>query len=108
MMEELENRLNFKHKHSTPYYPQANGQVEVVSKELKTMVQRIVDTHKYNWHLMLNFTLWAYQTSIKTMTGLTPFPLTFGKEAVIVIECEIPPIRLIVQLLPDTSPMKKH
>jgi transposase InsO family protein len=34
MMEELEAKMGFKHGHSSPYYPQENGQVEVMNKSL--------------------------------------------------------------------------
>jgi transposase InsO family protein len=34
MMEELEAELGFKHGHYSPYYPQENGQVEVMNKSL--------------------------------------------------------------------------
>ena len=35
MMEELSAKLGFCHENSTPYYPQANGQVEAINKVLK-------------------------------------------------------------------------
>jgi hypothetical protein len=47
--------------------------------------------------------LWAYQTSAKTTTGFTPFQLVYGLEVVLPIECEIPSLKLVVELLPDTS-----
>ena len=40
MMEELAAKLAFKHGHSSPYYPQENGQVEAVNKSLKTILQK--------------------------------------------------------------------
>ena len=39
MMVELSAKLGFLHDNSTPYYPQANGQVETINKVLKTMLQ---------------------------------------------------------------------
>jgi transposase InsO family protein len=39
MMSELTTKLGFKKEHFSPYYPQENGQVEVVSKSLKTILQ---------------------------------------------------------------------
>ena len=47
--------------------------------------------------------LWAYQTSVKTATGFTPFQLVYGLEAVLPIECEIPSLRLTIELLPHTT-----
>ena len=38
MMEELESKLRFKQEHSSSYYPQENGQVEVVNKSLKSIL----------------------------------------------------------------------
>ena len=38
MMTNLSVRLGFHHKNLTPYYPQANGQVEAIDKVLKTML----------------------------------------------------------------------
>jgi hypothetical protein len=103
MMSELSTKLGFRHENSSPYYPQANGQVEAINKVLKTMLQRMVGVNKTNWNLQLFSTLWAYQTSIKTTTGFTPFQLVYGLEAVFPIECEIPSLKLVVELLPNTS-----
>ena len=70
---------------------------------LKTTLQRMVGAHKSNWHMQLFSVLWAYQTSTKTATGFTPFQLVYGLEAVLPIECEIPSLRLTVELLPHTT-----
>lgn len=88
-MTEITTQLGLRHDSSTPYYPQANGQVEAVNKVLVTMLQRTVGMHKSNWHLMLFSTLWAYRTSLKDATGFTPFQLVYGLEATLPIECEI-------------------
>ena len=64
-MVELTTQLGLRHDSSSPYYPQANGQVEAVNKVLVTMLQRTVGMHKSNWHLMLFSALWAYRTSVK-------------------------------------------
>ena len=73
MMAELTRMLHLDHEHSSPYYPQANGQVESINRVLKTMLQWMVGTHKSNWHVQLFSALWAYRTSAKTATGFTPF-----------------------------------
>jgi len=48
--------------------------------------------------------LWAYRTSVKDATGFTPFHLVYALEATLPIECEIPSLKLVVELLPNTSP----
>jgi len=108
MMVELTLKLGLRHKNYTPYYLQANGQVEEINKVLVTMLQRMVGVHKTNWHTMLFSTLWAYLTSVKTSTGFTPFQLVYGLEAVLPIKCKIPSLKLAVELLPNTSPEEEH
>jgi hypothetical protein len=103
MMSELTEKLGLRHENSTPYYPQANGQVEAINKVLVTMLRRIIGIHKTSWHTMLFSTLWAYRTSMKSATGFTPFQLVYGIEVVLPIECEIPSLKLVVELLPNTS-----
>jgi hypothetical protein len=51
MMSELTSKLGLRHENSTPYYPQANGQVEATNKVLSTMLHRMVWIHKSNWHM---------------------------------------------------------
>ena len=53
MMSELHVKLGFFHENSSPYYPQANRQVEAINKVLKTMIQRMVGENKTMWHLQL-------------------------------------------------------
>jgi transposase InsO family protein len=108
MMTELTSKLGLRQEHSSPYYPQANGQVEAVNISLKTILQRTINLAKSNWHLMLYSALWAYRMSVKTATGFSPFQLVYGLEAVLPIECQIPSLKLAVQLLPDTSPLEER
>ena len=48
MMAELSAKLGFLHENSTPYYSQANGQVDAINKVLKTMLCLMVGDHKSN------------------------------------------------------------
>ena len=57
---------------------------------------------------MLYLALWAYRTLVRTATGFSPFQLVYGLEAVLPIECQIPSLKLAVQLLPDTSPLEER
>lgn len=95
--------MKFGHEFSSPYYPQENGQVEVVNKTLKTILQRMVGTHKMNWQLQLYSALWSYRTLVKIVTRFTPFQLVYGLEAVILVACEIPSLQLVVELLHETT-----
>ena len=52
---------------------------------------------------MLYLALWAYRTVVKTAMGFSPCQLAHGVESILPIECEIPSLKLAVELLPDTS-----
>jgi len=54
--------------------------------------------------MILFSALWAYRTSVKTSTGFIPFQLVYVLEVVIPIECEISSLKLVVELLPNTTP----
>jgi hypothetical protein len=82
--------------------------VEAVNKSLKTILQQTINSAKSNWCLMLYSTLWAYQMSVKNVTGFSPFQLIYVLEEVFPIECQIPSLKLAVQLLPDTSPLEER
>jgi len=103
MMIELAAKLGLSHDSSSPYYLQANGQVEAINKVLKHMLQRMIGTHKRSWHLIMYSDLWAYRTSVRNTTGFTPFQLVYGLEAILSIQCEISSLKLAIDLLPRTS-----
>jgi hypothetical protein len=67
------------------------------------MIQHMVGENKTLWHLQLFSALWAYRTSVKTATRFTPFQLVYGIEVILPIECEIPSLKLKVELPPHTS-----
>jgi hypothetical protein len=47
--------------------------------------------------------LWAYWTSVKSTTGFTPFQSVYGIGFFLSIECEIPSLKLAIELLPNAS-----
>ena len=108
MMEELASKLEYKQEHSSSYYPQANGQVEAVNKSLKSILQRTITQSKTNWHVMLYPSLWAYRTAVKTATSFSPYQLVHGVESVLLVECEIPSLKLSIEILPDTSALEER
>eukprot|EP00253_Pinus_taeda_P026958 PITA_26958 len=77
-------------------------------KHFRNHMMRTFGMHKSNWHLMLFSALWAYRTSVKDATGFTPFQLVYGLEATLLIECEIPSVKLAVELLPETTPAEER
>ena len=56
---------------------------------------------------MLYPALWAYQTNVKPTTGLSPFHLVHGVEAVTLVDCEIPSLKMPIHVLPDTMDLEE-
>jgi hypothetical protein len=67
------------------------------------MLRQIIGIHKTSWHTMFFSSLWTYRTFIKPATRFTPFQLVYGIEYVLLIECELPSLKLSVETLPNTS-----
>ena len=57
---------------------------------------------------MLFSAMWEYQNSVKDEIRFTPFQLVYGLEATLLIECEIPLLKLAIELLPNTSPEEEN
>ena len=108
MMTELTTMLRFRQEHSSSFYPQANGQVEAVNKILNTILKCTINEARSNWHIMLYPALWAYRTNVKSTTGFSPLQLVHRVEAVTPIECEIPSLRIAINVLPDTTKLEER
>ena len=57
---------------------------------------------------MLYPALWAYRTAVKTATDFSPYQLVQGVESIFPVECEIPSLKLAIEILPDTSPLEER
>jgi len=106
--EEFSSLLKLRHEFMTPYYPQFNGQVEAINKIVKTILQRTIDKNRSNWQNHLYLTLWAYQTTIKMTTDFNPFHLVHGVEVFLPIECEIPTLHTVINLLLEPTASEQH
>ena len=79
VMDETLRAFGVKRSRTTPYRPQADGQVERVNG---TLVQMIRTSGKdKDWDQKLPLLLYAYRTSVQASTGCTPFGLMHGWEA---------------------------
>ncbi|XP_071901198.1 uncharacterized protein [Coffea arabica] len=79
------------HQHFTSVgHPQANGQVENVNRTILHGLKTRIESAQTNWLEELPTILWAYRTTSRTATQETPFPLTYGVEAVILAEIGVP------------------
>ena len=71
-----------------------NGAVEAANKNIKKIIQKMIVTYK-EWHEMLSFSFHGYRTTARTSTGATPFSLVYGMKVVLLIEVQIPSLRII-------------
>ena len=85
--------LGIINRYSTPAYPQGNGQAEAVNKVIVSGLKKRVDDAKGKWVEELPHVLWTYRTTPRRSTGETPFSMTYGVEAVILLETSFPTTR---------------
>ena len=50
----------------------------------------------------------AAELCSNTATIFSPYQLVHGVESILLVECEIPSLKLAVELLPNTSPLEEH
>jgi len=72
--------------YSSPTHPQANGQAEVTNRSLLKIIKTRLEGAKGVWPDKLPGVLWAYRTTVRTLTGETLFNLAYGSKAVIPAE----------------------
>ena len=104
VIEELTAKHMIIHKKSSTYHPQCNGQAESTNKILLKTLKKIVEGDKKYWDRKLNSALWAYRTSYKVTTGMMPFKMAYGLEAMVPMEFMIPSLRMAIQ---EKLPMEK-
>ncbi len=80
------HRCGIHHVVGTPYYPQANGQVERFNCTMIDSLSTQCETEQVNWDLFLSGTVFAYNTSKHNETGLSPFKVLFGRKATLPID----------------------
>ena len=76
---------------TTAYHPASNGQVERLNLVLQDMISKHChDSNHGDWDTKLQACVFAYNTSVNSTTGYTPFFLLHGREARRLVDTEIP------------------
>jgi hypothetical protein len=108
LIRSITKQFKIKHRMSTPYHPQENGQVEVTNKVLEAILTKTVQQHHKDWADRLPEALWAYRTTWRNTTRFTPYELVYGKHVVLPIEFEIKTLRTTLQVGLDLSEAQQH
>ncbi|KAI5316275.1 hypothetical protein L3X38_045451 [Prunus dulcis] len=93
-MLDMAEAFKFKLLQSTPYYAQANGQAESSNKVIINIIRKMLEKNPKQWHEKLSETLWAYRTSKREATGMTPYALTYGHDAILPMEIAVQSLRI--------------
>eukprot|EP00253_Pinus_taeda_P016153 PITA_16153 len=97
------NNYHIQHKITTPYHPQANGQVEKSNKIIESILTKTIASHRRDWAARLPEALWAYRTTWRSTTDYSPYQLVFGKQPIFPIEFEIQTLRTAQEVVLDLN-----
>ena len=88
MIEKVLHKYGVRHRTSLAYYPQKNGQVEVSNREIKSILEKTVNSSRKDWSKKIEDALWVYRTTFKTPLGMSPFQIVYGKACRLPVELE--------------------
>ena len=98
LVKDITEKYQIKHRSSTPYHPQGNGQVESINQTLEGIITKTVAMNRKNWEEKLKDALWPYRITWKNTTGFTPYQLVYGKEVMLPIEFQIHTYKMAANL----------
>ena len=81
LLAEVCSLLKVRKSHTTPYHPQGKGMVERFNRTLLSMLATVTHDHPREWEQHIRKVCLAYNSSVHSATGFSPFFLMFGHEA---------------------------
>ena len=70
--------LGVKPRMSTAFHPQTDGQTERMNQTIEAYLRSFVNYEQNDWVELLPMAEFAYNNSVTTATGLSPFYANFG------------------------------
>ncbi|XP_026445407.1 uncharacterized protein LOC113346002 [Papaver somniferum] len=92
-IEMLLNAFKIQSGKSTLLYRHNNGQVEATNKTITKNLKKKLEGNNKGWCEQVHNVVWAYKTTRREATGMSPFCLTYEVEAVLPTEIIIPTIK---------------
>ena len=81
LVEKASHFYGYRHIHTLPYNPQANGVAEATVKRIKLLLEK--QTKDYaDWHRLLPLAQHMLNTTVHTAMGLSPYEALFGREPI--------------------------
>jgi len=74
----LSKMCGIEQKFTAGYHPQTNGLTERFNRTLEEMLSKFVNPQLSNWDELLPSALFAYNTSVHSSTGYSPFEMIHG------------------------------
>lgn len=102
--------LKVKPNLSTAFHPETDGQTERVNQSIEQHLRIYCDYSQDNWFDLLPFAEHAYNSTVHTSTGMTPFYANYGYNPRLsssTSNASVPDAQLRVQILRDASQLAK-
>ena len=88
MIDRVLQKYGVRYRTSLAYHPHSNGQAEVSNREIKSILEKTVNSSRKDWSKKIENALWAYRTTFKTPLGMSPFRIVYGKACHLRVELE--------------------
>ena len=100
LMQEVCCLMGNNKSNTSAYYPQCDGLVERQNCTLQDTLTGYVSQHQHDWDCWVNVVAYAYNTSVHSATGYTPYKMVFGHLVRTPLELDLG--------LPLKSPCSQH